>query len=388
MYLQSERMGDVFMKQQLISEIQNRLLALHIHADTNSTTTDLAILEEFLDSGFSTGKKKITYESSIFVDEASSTIFMFELTKEVGSGFSFGTSSDSFSQSGTTLFRKVKSVQYAPDGKAYEYSLDLGAIPKAVKEVASAYNWKFKTVITKAKASYPAGYVKAAYENVVPENMQTISSSQEPVPSPAENSFVYCRNCGTKLDSQAAFCKSCGQSVAPERKPVNISNTPVTPSAPIPEKKKSKGCLIALIVGILGVLGVVAIIFVALVAFSLVKDEDISYSSANISQSCMASQIDPDTFEPLDSISVFTQEDTILYATAYIENAPEGTSASSVWYYLPTGETMSSESDVVIDSDGWIEFDLSNDAGFPAGDYKVEILLNNEIAKTLTFTIE
>jgi glycine cleavage system H lipoate-binding protein len=40
----------------------------------------------------------------------------------------------------------VKNVQYGLDGKVYEYSLDLGAIPKTVKETAKQYGWKFKTV--------------------------------------------------------------------------------------------------------------------------------------------------------------------------------------------------------------------------------------------------
>jgi hypothetical protein len=50
----------------------------------------------------------------------------------------------------------VKSTQYGAEGKVYEYELDLGAIPKAVKNIAKEGGWKFKTVLSKAKASYPA----------------------------------------------------------------------------------------------------------------------------------------------------------------------------------------------------------------------------------------
>jgi hypothetical protein len=52
--------------------------------------------------------------------------------------------------------RKVKSVQYGPDGKAYEYTLDLGAVSKLVKDIAKRHGWKFKTVLSRSKASYPA----------------------------------------------------------------------------------------------------------------------------------------------------------------------------------------------------------------------------------------
>lgn len=51
-----------------------------------------------------------------------------------------------------TMFRKVKSMQYGPEGKVYEYNFDLGAIPKTVKEIAKANGWKFKTVVLKKKA--------------------------------------------------------------------------------------------------------------------------------------------------------------------------------------------------------------------------------------------
>jgi len=60
-------------------------------------------------------------------------------------------SAGSAMQSGGTLFRKVESVQYGPEDKVYEYSFDLGAIPKTAKEIAKANGWKFKTVILKRR---------------------------------------------------------------------------------------------------------------------------------------------------------------------------------------------------------------------------------------------
>ena len=80
---------------------------------------DLTVFNEFVDAGWSTGQKRIVYEASIYIDESCNTVFMWEKTTETGSGFSGGFSGGSFSQSGTTLFRKVKSIQYGPDGKAF-----------------------------------------------------------------------------------------------------------------------------------------------------------------------------------------------------------------------------------------------------------------------------
>lgn len=190
--------GDGFMsKQLLLTRISSELNKLNIPYQTG-ITADVTVSKEFLDAGWSTGNKKVTYEASIFVDEASGTVLMWEMTKEKGSGFSFGSSGESYSQSGTTLYRKVKSTQYAPDGKAYEYTLDLGAIPKSVKSAAKEFGWGFKTVIHKSKASYPAGYSVA---------VPTQQAQQE------KPSSSFCTNCGTALGANARFCTSCGKPI-------------------------------------------------------------------------------------------------------------------------------------------------------------------------------
>ncbi|MEN6316516.1 MAG: hypothetical protein ABFD25_19960 [Clostridiaceae bacterium] len=144
-------------RQIMIPEIISKLSQLGVGCVTGQGA-DISITCEFLDAGWGAGDKKISYEASAIFDESSQTVFMWEMTKESGAGFSFGGSGESSFQSGTTLFRKVKSVQYGPDGKAYEYNLDLGAIPKAFKEVARQYGWKFKTVLKRDKASYADGY--------------------------------------------------------------------------------------------------------------------------------------------------------------------------------------------------------------------------------------
>lgn len=141
------------MKQQIISEIKEKLGTLGIPAQVGSGT-DIAINAEFLDAKWGTGSKKINYEALILANERERVVYMYEKTTETGSGPSFGMSAESSFQSGSTLFRKVKSVQYGPDGKAFEYTLDLGAIPKTVKEAAKRGGWKFKTVLKRNKAMY------------------------------------------------------------------------------------------------------------------------------------------------------------------------------------------------------------------------------------------
>lgn len=175
------------MKQNLVSAMNSRLAAMGLSFQ-NGMGTDISLVVEFLDAGWSTGQRKITYEAVIFADEASNTVYMWEMSKETGQGFSFGGESSSYFQNGKTLFRKVKSVQYGPDGKAYEYTLNLGDIPKAIKETSTLFGWKFKTVLNKKKALYP-----------------------NPQASQFDNIVRFCAYCGTQLTPNAKFCGKCGK---------------------------------------------------------------------------------------------------------------------------------------------------------------------------------
>lgn len=142
------------MKQQIIGEIMQKLSAQGLPV-LDGSDTDITVNMEFLDIKWLTGRKKISYETAIMTEERNQVIYMFEKTTESGQGLSFDMSNDTSVQSGSTLFRNLRGVHYGPDGKACEYEIDLGAVPKAVKETAHQYGWKFKTVMSRRKASYP-----------------------------------------------------------------------------------------------------------------------------------------------------------------------------------------------------------------------------------------
>ncbi len=56
------------MKQQILSEICSKLSVLGISVQTGNGT-DITISTEFLDAGWSTGSKKISYEALVFANE-------------------------------------------------------------------------------------------------------------------------------------------------------------------------------------------------------------------------------------------------------------------------------------------------------------------------------
>ncbi|MEW5785324.1 MAG: hypothetical protein AB1767_09670 [Bacillota bacterium] len=141
-------------KQALIGTITQHLASIGIQCVVGSGT-DISVNSELLDAKWGSGQKKIEYQAAAYFDETAKTIFFWELTKETGSGFSFGVNRESSFQSGATLSRKVKSIGYGPDGKAYEYEFNLGAVSKTFKDAAKASSWKFKIVLKRDKALYP-----------------------------------------------------------------------------------------------------------------------------------------------------------------------------------------------------------------------------------------
>lgn len=189
------------MKQQILSDIGSRLSVLGIPVQYGNDA-DITISTEFLAAGWSTGSKKISYEATVFANEQDNVVYMYEKTTEMGHGLSFGGSSGSSFQSGKTLFRKVKSIQYGPEGKAYECNLDFGAIPKAVQEAANQHGWKFKTVLNKTKAMYPPG---VKHEHRIDQMNRAGQINQT-----AES---FCSNCGIAIVQSTKFCENCGKPV-------------------------------------------------------------------------------------------------------------------------------------------------------------------------------
>ncbi len=111
---------------------------------------------------------------------------------------------------------------------------------------------------------------------------------------------------------------------------------------------------------------------------------EFSFSTANIDKAYMAKDEKGN-----NKTSTFEQSD-VIYAIVELKNAPDDTGLKVIWYTVEVeGEepnTKILESDTT-GSDAQYYFSLSNDSPFPIGKYKVEILLNDEVEKTLEFEI-
>jgi hypothetical protein len=91
------------------------------------------------------------------------------------------------------------------------------------------------------------------------------------------------------------------------------------------------------------------------------------------------------TFSPTD----------IFYAVADLSNAPQGTKVEAKWIAVnaadtePNLEFQTQTLDITEESfSGTIYFQLSNDEGWPAGQYKVDLYLNGTLAQTAEFSVQ
>ena len=325
----------------------------------------------------------------------------------------------------------MKSVQYGLDGKAYEYTLDLGAIPKAVKETAKQHGWKFKTVLNKNKAVYPAGYVPA----LVPPVKQAQPTGQTP-----NASGGFCSNCGMPLAGGVKFCDKCGKpvGVTPQQSSATPPVTSVEPqyqqqSQPqynnpqgqfyseaqrksggkggtfgligfillgillivmlaagkatpagwaisaiifavaffIQRKLSKKGCLLNLIMWL--VTG-----FVLLVVLTVVTTDSVSFTSARLKNAHMTTAMDS-SGKPLDKVSSYSASAPQLVAVAELRNAPVNTKVKFVWRYI-TGDMLIKEYSMDSgDSNAnvYVFSNLTNDSSWPEGKYSVEMYIED-----------
>lgn len=84
-------------------------------------------------------------------------------------------------------------------------------------------------------------------------------------------------------------------------------------------------------------------------------------------------------------------QDSVFYAQVQLKNAPDDTTLKAVWTAVnvdgvePNFKIYETE---YTGGDELVHFSLSNDQLWPTGDYKVEIYLNDKLAKTLTFSVQ
>jgi hypothetical protein len=124
------------------------------------------------------------------------------------------------------------------------------------------------------------------------------------------------------------------------------------------------------------------------------EDADDSDSEVTIEKTVLARKTD-DGFEPVKS---FKPDDTFA-VLVILSEAKVGTKLKAVWTIVDAGEhqdekilekkiELTAKAIEGVEEANRINFTLSHDDPYPAGDYKVDIYLNGELAKTVEFRIK
>lgn len=129
----------------------------------------------------------------------------------------------------------------------------------------------------------------------------------------------------------------------------------------------------------------VSTIFVGLALVAAAIACGFSASTARITDAFM-------TQDPATGVAttVFAPEDTF-YLLVELANAPDSTDVKAVWVAVDVDNV---DFDTVIDEaelttgDGQLTFDLANDDLWPVGNYKVDLYLNDNLERTLEFSVE
>ena len=128
----------------------------------------------------------------------------------------------------------------------------------------------------------------------------------------------------------------------------------------------------------------VMVFFIPLLWLAACGNREISFSTANIADARLAKDE-----AGTQATTTFNPQDTF-YLIVDLANAPDSTTVKAEWTAVSVAgaDPNTVLDDVILTSgDGILTFDLTNNTPWPAGEYKVDLYLNEELDRTLTFRV-
>ncbi|MGB9586013.1 MAG: hypothetical protein ACPL7A_01180 [Anaerolineales bacterium] len=120
---------------------------------------------------------------------------------------------------------------------------------------------------------------------------------------------------------------------------------------------------------------------------------EVPQSTSYIADVVMATDVDEETFEPINVTNTFSTSQSIFHCVVKMKNAPEDTNIRSVWsvvnvegieqgYIMGDSEVNGSGSD-------YVKFTFEPNSGsLPPGEYQVQILVNGVPDRVVSFTVQ
>jgi hypothetical protein len=106
----------------------------------------------------------------------------------------------------------------------------------------------------------------------------------------------------------------------------------------------------------------------------------------------LAKDVQGNNLDPAGATTVFSPADTI-HAVVSIANAPKGTEFKANWYVEDIGDASQANKLIIssqLSADGTrnLDFKLTPTTQWPAGTYRVEILVNGQVESTATYSVQ
>jgi hypothetical protein len=110
-----------------------------------------------------------------------------------------------------------------------------------------------------------------------------------------------------------------------------------------------------------------------------------------ITKVTMAHGAEPETYEPVDPATIFLPTDTI-HAIVTVKKAPEDTLFTAKWYTVDIDlegrdNELVDTTEIQTGGTGNLDFSFAPQGEFPAGSYRVEIYVNNNLDQVKTYQV-
>lgn len=127
---------------------------------------------------------------------------------------------------------------------------------------------------------------------------------------------------------------------------------------------------------------------IALTGGMVACEAQCSVSSASLSEEAMANAVNQETKAPVAQVTSFGPDAAVIYATAKVSHAPDGTKIKAEFHYLEGGDRKVAEYEVTADGTRYVAFNITPPAnGWPAGQYETRFFVNGKEGKRLPFNV-
>ena len=108
-----------------------------------------------------------------------------------------------------------------------------------------------------------------------------------------------------------------------------------------------------------------------------------SFSTANITDTTLAYDAAGE-----NPTTIFSPDDTFYFVVG-LTNAPDDTTLKATWATVnEAGSAILIDEVEITSGSGTLTFDLSSDQPWPSGRYRIDLFVNDEMARTLEFGVE